>query len=371
MKLQVSKEVLVKALSSVQSVVEKKGLPILSHVLLQAEDGQLRIFATDLDLSIQVTVDATVLDGGKTTAPAKSFLDIAKEFPYQEVELDSDNTGRLNITAERASFQLPSLDPGEFPIDQLEGDVNYCPCNAELLRKSLTKTFYAIPTTSSSISIPGLCISKDAKQNIRFISCDAFRLARYQVPQNEIGLEFIPGEIVIPRKGIQEIIRVIDSANEGNVYLGLHENVFYAKNERMIVSIKLLDASFPDFDALIPPERPCSVEIPIAQFQQVLKRMAVFTNQIWKHVNLSFSKEVLEISAGNPEIGTGREEIPINYDGKIPFSAAFNIRYLSEAINVISGDVFRFEWSPDIDAGFITDPQDPGYIAFFLPMVVA
>lgn len=368
MKLQIPKEALVKALSSIQSVVERKGPPILSHVLLQTEGEKLKLFATDFDLAIQILMDATIIEEGRATAPARSFLEIAKEFPGQNVELNLDDSRRLNISAEKANFQLPSLDPSDFPVDQLEGDVNYCSCNAVLLKKSFARTFYAIPTSTSSINISGLHISQDSL-NVKFVSCDAFRLARYLVPKEELGLDFISEELVIPRKGVQEIIRVIDDSDGKNVFLGIHENVIYAKNDRMIVSIRLLDVAFPAFDSVIPPERPYGVEIPITLFQQVLRRMSIFTNQVWRHVNLSFSDGILEITAGNSEIGVGREEIPIDYDGKAPFRAAFNIRYLSEAINVISGDVFRFEWSPEMEGGFITDPEDPGYIAFFMPMV--
>ncbi|MCX7823413.1 MAG: DNA polymerase III subunit beta [Syntrophobacterales bacterium] len=368
MKLQITKEALVKALSSIQSVVEKKGPPILSHVLLEAEDGRLRLFATDFDLTIQVLVDALVMEKGKTTAPARSFLEIAREFPGKEIELVFDHLGRLNISTERAHFQLPSLDVSDFPVDQLEEEVDYSPCNGEILKKSLTKTFYAIPVTASSIGISGLCLSKDS-EDIKFISCDAFRLAKYQVPIEKVGLGFISEEIVIPRKGVQEVIRVIDDAEGNEVFLGIHENVFYAKSDRMIVSMRLLDATFPAFDAVIPKERPYVAEIPVATFQQVLKRMSVFTNQVLRHVNLFLHEGVLEISAGNPEIGIGREEIPINYGGKASFSASFNIKYLGDAVNVVSGDIFRFEWSPDMEGGFVTDPEDPGYMAFFMPMV--
>lgn len=97
--------------------------------------------------------------------------------------------------------------------------------------------------------------------------------------------------------------------------------------------------------------------------------MSIFTNQTWRHVNLYIAREVLEISAGNSEIGTGREEIPVLYDKDTPFSASFNLKYLNDAVNAISGNIFRFEWSADVEGGFITDPEDSGYLAFFMPMV--
>ncbi|MEJ5300958.1 MAG: DNA polymerase III subunit beta [Thermodesulforhabdaceae bacterium] len=369
MKIQISKDVLVKALSSVQSVVERKGPPILSHVLLETEDGRIKFFATDFELSVRIYADATVIEEGKVTAPARSLFEVAKEFPAQTIELSMDTPGRLNIITEKASFQLPSLEPSDFPVDQFEGDVTYYSCNARLLEKALSKTFYAIPLSGSSISISGLYVSCDDQGVYKFISCDAFRLARFQASREEIGLDFAPSEIIIPRKGVQEILRIVDDANGNEIFLGIHENVFYAKNDRMTISMRLLDASFPAFDSIIPPERPNKAEISLSLFQQVLRRMAIFTNQVWRHVNLVISPGVLEISAGNAEIGMAREEIPINYNGKEIFNASFNIKYLSDATNVISGDTFHFEWSSEMEGGFVSDPEDPGYTAFFMPMV--
>ncbi|MGC8720550.1 MAG: DNA polymerase III subunit beta [Thermodesulforhabdaceae bacterium] len=369
MKIQIGKEQLVKALSAIQSVVERKGPPILSHVLLQAEEGHLKLFATDFDLSMQILLEANVINGGRTTAPARSFLEVAKEFPGQTLELTSDESGRLNVSTEKAFFQLPSLDPSDFPVDQLENEVVYSTCNAQLLKKAISKTLYAIPLTGSSFSIPGLYISCDSSGMCKFISCDAFRLAKYEAPQSEIGLDFALEEIIIPRKGVQEIIRVAEDAVENKISLGIHENVFYVKNEKTTVSMRLMEASFPAFDSVLPPRRPFGVEIPVDLFLQVLKRMAIFTNQTWRHVNLYIAQGVLEISAGNSEIGMGREEIPIPYNENITFSATFNLKYLSDAVNVVSGSFFRFEWSSEMEGGFITDPEDPGYLAFFMPMV--
>jgi len=369
MKVQIEKDLLVKALNSVQSVVEKKGPPILSHVLVEAENGKVKFFATDFDLAIWVYTDAVVVEEGKTTAPARSFFEIAKEFPSQTLELKSDDLGRLDILAEKASFQLPSLEPSDFPVDQFEEEVEYQPCNAQLLEKALSKTAYAIPVSGSSFSIAGLYVYCDSQGVYKFVSCDAFRLARFQIARDELGLNFDPGEIIIPRKGVQEILRIIGDAGVDGVFLGVHENVLYAKNDRMTVSIRLLDASFPAFDSIIPPERPNKAEISVDLFQQVLRRMAIFTNQVWKHVNLAISPGILEISAGNAEIGMAQEELSINYTGQEVFKSSFNLKYLSDAVGAVSGATFCFEWSSEMEGGFITDPEDPGYTAFFMPMV--
>lgn len=369
MKVQIVKERLVKALSAVQSVIERKGPPILSHVLLQAEETQLKLFATDFDLSIQIFLEANVLDSGRTTAPAKSLLEVAKEFPGQTVELALDESLLLNVSAEKALFQLPTLDPSDFPVDQFEDEVVYSTCNAQLLKKAISKTFYAIPLSGTSLSIPGLYVSCISEGLCKFIACDAFRLAKYEAPTDQMGLNFLSEEIIIPRKGVQEIIRLAEDAVDNKIGLGLHENVFYAKNEKTIVSVRLMEASFPAFDSVLPPTRPYGVEIPVDSFLQALKRMSIFTNQTWRHVNLFFSQGILEISAGNPEIGMGREELPVSYNKETPFTASFNLRYLSDAVNVVSGSLFRFEWTSDVEGGFITDPEDPGYLAFFMPMV--
>ncbi len=368
MKIKAPKEDLVRALSNVQSVVEKKGPPILSHVLIEAEKGEVKFTATDFDLTIKVISKADVIDPGKATAPARSLFDIVKEFPESSVELVCESPERINIVAEKAFFQLPSLDYHDFPVDQLEEDVIYTPCNAKTLERILTKTFYAIPTTSSTLSSPGLYVSHRGDNVYRFISFDAFRLSCMEIPEEELGTRAFQGEILIPRKGVQELMKIIEETEMEEIYIGTNENVFYAKGDFIMVSMRLMESAFPSFDAIIPKERPNVAAIPLAPFKQALKRMTIFTDQSWRHVKLVFNENTLEISAGNAEIGIGREELAISYAGP-PLEIAFNIRYLSEAISVVSSETFNFEWAPGFEGGFVTDPGDPAYLALIMPVV--
>ncbi len=366
MRIHVQKDTLVKALSSIQSATEKKGPPILSHVLIEAESERVKLFATDFDLTLQVSCEAVVDEAGKTTAPARSLFDIAKEFPRDTITLETQED-RLEITAERSSFYLPSLDPSDFPMDQLGEEILYHPCKGDVLKRVIHKTFYAIPLTSNPLSSPGLYFISSPEGTYKFLSCDAFRIARMEVSPEDLGMTFPQEEMLLPRKGVQELLKLAEEGKE--VFLGMDRNVFYGRNDvETVVSMRLIEAAFPSFDSIIPPVRSSRAVVPLDAFQQALRRMAIFTNPSWRHVKLTFSPGVLEMAAGNPDIGMGREEIAIEYGGEL-LRTAFNIKFLSDAVSVVSADAFHFEWTPETEGGFITDPADPSYLALIMPVV--
>lgn len=368
MKVRIEKSHITRVLSLLQSVTEKKSIPYLSHVLLRAENGALMVSATDLDVFMDISVEkAEVFTDGSITAPARRLLEIVKEFPDNMVELTAENWERLIISTEKAVFSLPSLPPEDFPILTVPDSAEFYSINCDNFLRALHKTSYAIPTGENPLGGAGLYWSVVGEDSYRFVACDIHRLAAVEVLNKEIGMVQIQSDVLIPKKGVTELTKFVEENDE--IRICVTENVLYAKSPSMVFSTRLLEESFSVYESIIPQERPNSLLIPLDTFRQVLKRMSIFTDQTWRHVKFSVDRGSFELSAGNPEIGIGREIISVDYDGT-PTTMAFNLRYVLDAIGVIRSEYVRFEWTDDLIGGLFLDPDDPSYITFIMPVVV-
>jgi DNA polymerase-3 subunit beta len=131
----------------------------------------------------------------------------------------------------------------------------------------------------------------------------------------------------------------------------------------------LLEADFPEYENIIPPERPCAITVPTDILFPALKRVALVTDASYRYVKLNIGKNCLELQSGNPELGNANEIIDVDYEGA-DISIAFNVKYVMESVSAMESQTIRFEWVDDGHGGIFLGPDDPGYFSLIMPMVV-
>lgn len=380
MKVQLEKGALVQVLQRVQSITEKKtNMRILSNALLKVDHQIMECFATDLELSVWTQIPAAVSEPGSTTVSARKLLEIVRELPQDHITLEEVPGSRLGIFAGRSRFELSTIPGDDFPHMTFYEDSEFVTCDAAVLRSSLEKTMYGIPSEDDPFSISGLFLhpveASDAgaaaehqdASLLRFVSSDGHRLAYVQVPGNSFpGLEVGRG-IVVPRKGVQELLKALEK--ESQAALAIQESCLVLKTPSTLLSVQLLNVEFPEYQLIIPEERPSSFTVDAESLYQALKRVGVLTNQKWRHVRFIISKGILELEAGDPEVGNATDSVDIEYEGE-GFSIAFNIRYVQETIQAIGTAKIRFEWLDQFHGGVFLGVEDQGYFSLIMPMVV-
>lgn len=371
MKFQVEKASLVQVLQRIQSATEKKStMPILNNCLIKAtSDGTLEFSATDLELNLWTKMGAQVESEGKTTASARKLLEIVKEIPQNSMSLESTANSRLLINAGRSRFELSTIPPEDFPNINLYQDMQLSKCDAEVFRRALEKTLYCIPMEEETFTAPGLLWHSTEEGDYRFVSSDGHRLAYYEVPQTAMpGLEIdSEREIIIPRKAVQEIQRLLEKETE--VSIGVDEKSLVVRTPSTFLSTLLLDAEFPEYEMIIPAERPNGISVPTDLLYPALKRVAVVTDLSYRHVKFNIGRNSLELESGNPELGNANDVIDIEYEGD-DFSVAFNVKYVLDSISAMGSPTIRFEWVDQFHGGIFISPEDPGYLSLIMPMVV-
>jgi DNA polymerase-3 subunit beta len=369
MKLQVARSVLVQILQKVQSITEKKSnMPVLANTLIQAEEGEtIRFSATDLELSYRTQGVAQVELSGKTTVSARKLLEIIRELPQELIHLEALPNERLAITAGRSHFELGTISVDDFPHLTFYEDTIFIPFQAADIKDCLEKTLYVIPSEEDPFSIAGLFWHPVEADLFRFVASDGHRLAYTQASSSKFADIQVAEGIIIPRKGVQEMIRMLESA--GDFQLGISENCLVMKTSDATLAVRLLEEEFPEYHEIIPQERPFSILIDRLELTQALKRMATLTNQKWRHVRLTVREGILILESGNPEIGSANDELDVDYTGE-PFTVAYNIRYLLEAIQCMVSEKIRFEWVDNEHGGVITGTEDQGYLSLIMPMII-
>lgn len=369
MKLQISRSLLVQALQRLQGITEKKSnMPVLANVFLQAtSDGTLFFSATDLELSYRTLVDAQIEEVGNTTVSAKKLLEITRELFQDQIALQTLPNDRLAILAGRSYFELSTISAEDFPYLTFYEDAQFLPFEGADIRECLEKTHYVIPTEEDPFSIAGLYWHATEDQFYRFVASDGHRLAYMQAASNKFESMPIDSGIIIPRKGVQEMLRMLELYKE--FQLAIHENCLIMKAADAILAIRLLEDEFPEYQQIIPEERPFVLQIDRIKLLQALKRIATLTNQKWRHVRVTVKPGLLVLESGNPEVGNASDELDVDYGGE-EFSTAFNIRYLVDAVQCMHSSNIRFEWVDSNHGGIFLGEEDPGYLALIMPMIL-
>ena len=376
MKITIERAALLRSLGHVQSVVERRNtIPILSNVLLKAENGELALTATDMDLEIVETVPAEVTQAGSTTAPAHTLYDIVRKLPDgSQVELDSSgDNGLLTLRSGRSNFKLGCLPTEDFP-QMSGGDLAHrFSLSAADLRMLVDRTRFAISTEETRYYLNGIYLHATRSRAgetevpvLRAVATDGHRLARVEIPLPE-GAGSIPG-VIVPRKTVMEIRKLIDEAAD-RIEVGLSETKVRFGFDAVTVTSKLIDGTFPDYERVIPTGNDKVLEVDSKVFASAVDRVATISTEKSRAVKLSIDRGNLVLSATSPEAGSATEELEVSYDSS-PLEIGFNSRYLLDITQQIEGDGARFTMADAASPTIVRDVADPSALYVLMPMRV-
>jgi DNA polymerase III subunit beta len=335
MKATIERATLLKSLSHVQSVVERRNtIPILSNVLIEAwDDNSIRLMATDLDLQVDESVPANVDQAGATTVPAHTLFDIVRKLPEgSQVELNVAE-GKMHLSAGRSRFHLSTLPRDDFPVIS-EGEL---PTRFELpaatLRQIIDKTRFAISSEETRYYLMGIFLHL-ADDQLKAAATDGHRLARIVLPKPD-GADGMP-DVIIPRKCVAELRKLLDEL-EGTVEVSLSPTKIRFGLGSAVLTSKLIDGTFPDYNRVIPTANDKLLKLDPKTFSAGVDRVATIASEKTRAVKMSLDRDKVTLSVSSPESGTATEELPADY-GSDSIEIGFNARYLLDILHEIEGD---------------------------------
>jgi DNA polymerase III subunit beta len=364
MKFSVTKEKLLEALQQVQNVVSTRTtLPILSNVLLQANETELYLTTTDLDVGVRGTCEAHVDKAGATTLPARRVFNIIRELPSSEIQIDVDGKNAASIRSGQSFFKILGLPEDEFPpLPKFEG-AKVVTMRQKDLRDGLRKTSYAISTDETRYVLNGVLFSfKDNK--LTLVATDGRRLA-----MAEIELEFPrshESDLIIPTKAVTELQRLL--TDDGDVKVSMSNGqIAFDLNKTLLVS-KLIEGNYPNYRQVIPGEAKERIKLEREMFLNSLRRVSLLASDKSHSVKLNFSKNNLDITANTPEVGEAKESLAIPYKGR-EFSIAFNPEFLMAPLRALAEDEVFLDLIDEMSPG-VVKIQTP-FLYVIMPMRIS
>jgi DNA polymerase-3 subunit beta len=364
MKFSVSKEKLLAGLQTVQNVVSTRTtLPILSNVLLQAADDQLRLTTTDLDVGVSGAVSAQIEKPGATTLPARRLANIVRELPAAEIIVEVDSKNVASIRCGQSFFKILGLPEEEFPPLPKQTNARTFTIGQQLLRDALRKTSYAISTDETRYVLNGILFS--FKENkLTLVATDGRRLALV-----DLELEFPRSQevdIIVPTKAVTELGRLL--GDEGEVRLSVEENQVAFQIGDTLLASKLIEGNYPNYRQVIPAEAKERVTLEREMFLNAVHRVALLSSEKSNSVKLVFTKNNIEIAANTPDVGEARESLAVAYKGR-EFSIAFNPEFLQAPLRVLTNDEVFLDMIDEMSPGVIKI-QSP-FLYVLMPMRIS
>lgn len=372
MKLTIDRADLMRALSHVQSVVERRNtIPILSNVRLDAGDGMLTLTATDMDLEMRESVAATVDADGSSTVPAHTFHDIVRKLGDDaKVELALEPGGNMmTVTAGRSKFKLSCLPVADFPeLGSGEMDVTFTlPANG--LRELVDRTRFAMSNDETRYYLNGAYVhAADANgvPVLRAVATDGHRLAQFEMPLPE-GAADMPG-VIIPRKAVAEIRKLVEEA-AADITIELSENKVKFAFDHIVMTSKLIDGTFPDYQKVIPEGNDKIVEVNPKLFTSAIDRVSTISNEKTRAVKLAIDGNTMTLSAQSPDAGSATEDIEISNDNT-SLEIGFNSKYLLDITAQIESDQCRMILADAGGPTILQDTTDPSSLYVLMPLRV-
>jgi DNA polymerase-3 subunit beta len=367
MKATIERATLLKGLSHVQSVVERRNtIPILSNVLLEATaEGQLRLMATDLDLQINESVAAAVDQSGATTVSAHTLFDIARKLPEGAQVSITAAEGRMTIVAGRARFSLGTLPRDDFPVIA-EGELPHqFELPVETLRQIIDKTRFAISTEETRYYLNGIFLHT-AEGVLKAAATDGHRLARVTVDQPQ-GAEGMP-DVIVPRKCIAELRKLLDEV-DGSVGVSLSGTKIRFDLGQAILTSKLIDGTFPDYSRVIPTANDKILKLDPKSFMEGVDRVSTIATEKTRAVKMALDRDKITLSVTSPENGTAAEEVPGEYVS-LPFEIGFNSRYLLDILGQIDTDIVEVHLADAAAPTLIRENDKSPALYVLMPMRV-
>ncbi|MBV6426250.1 MAG: Beta sliding clamp [Haliscomenobacter sp.] len=367
MKFSVSSSELLKHLQvAAGSIGSNPVLPILEDFLFTIQDNTLTIAASDLETSIITSMDVMADTDGTVAVPAKILLDTLKALPQQPItfSIDPKNFG-IEITSAYGKYRLAGENGEDFPAIPEPDAVDKIEIPPTVLAQGITRTLFATSNDELRPAMMGVYFQVDFSK-LTMVATDAHKLVRFTYKElvSEISTSFI-----VPKKALNLLKNVLGSGEPVSMSFN-KSNAFFAFGNTQLVC-RLIDARYPDYNAVIPVDNPNLLTITRTDLQNSLKRIAIYANKTTNQVILNITNGSLTVSAQDLDFSNeATEQLACTYEGA-PLTIGFNAKFLIEMLTVLESDEVRIELSTPTRAGILLPSEEtPGEDILMLVMPV-
>ena len=364
MQIKINREVLLKPLTNVSSIVERRHtLPILSNLLLEAKNNHIQLTATDLEMQISLSIQNAFPGELSTTISASKFLAICRSLP-DGVDIDMlSKDSRMTVKAGKSRFNLQTLPAADYPImTKAAGSGTSITISQIAFKKLLKQVEFSMAQQDIRYYLNGLLLEvNDNKLNI--VGTDGHRLS---FTSTMLSKSYEKTEVIIPRKTIIELIKLLDDSEE-EISIDINAGqVNFSFGEIKLIS-KVIDGKFPDYHRVIPVGHQNTFSVNRVGILTAMQRASILSNEKYRGIRMVLSNNNLKLISTNTEQEEAEEELTIDYT-KDGLDIGFNVTYLIEVLNNVSAENINFSFADANSSCLITVPDDDNYKYVVMPM---
>jgi DNA polymerase-3 subunit beta len=342
MDLYIDREELGRGLARVQNVVERRSTqPVLSHVLLHAREGGLRMTATDTEVAFIGDLAANISKPGQVAIDAANLFQVVRALPDPTVQLILHAGNKLEVRSGRATFKLPGIAAEDYPPLPAFDATGTATLSEADLRRLVEQTSFAVATDDVRYGLNGVHLEQVAAgegQRLRMVATDGHRLSAAECAFE--GKIAITPRMLVPRKALNVLRKLLEG--QETVELAFGQGAIRLSRPGQTFWFRLLDGEFPDYRAVVPTEARHRIAAEKDPFGNALRRVGILVQDRARAVKFAFSAAELEIEVANVDRGEIRETLPVELEGEA-VTVGFNSRYLSDILAVIPGDRVALE----------------------------
>jgi len=328
-------------------------LPILEDFLFTIKDNKLTITATDLETTIITGVEVMADSDGSIAIPAKILLDTLKALPQQPITFNiDDDTYAIEITSAYGKYKLAGENGQDFPKIPEPENVDSIKLDSPVLAQGISKSLFATSNDELRPAMTGVYFQVGMSKLV-LVATDAHKLVKYTF--NNLNSE-VSTSFIIPKKALNLVKNALPG--EGTVEISFNKaNAFFTFDDMQIIC-RLIDARYPDYNAVIPVDNPNELTATRSDFQNSLKRIAIYANKTTNQVILNIQDGSLTVSAEDLDFSNAAtEQLTCTYTGD-PMTIGFNAKFLVEMLGVLDADEIKINLSSPTRAGILTPVED-------------
>ncbi len=371
MEIKINRDDLLKSVSRVQSIIERKSnMPVLSTILFTAQSSEVQISATDLELGFRQIVQANVISEGSITISGRKIFEIIRESRSETFHIQEKENNRVLISDGVAKFELACIHADEFPSFMEPEGVSMIEIEGEILSDMINKTIYAVTAEEAGFKLSGILTEKISSSDgnfLRMVATDGHRLSLVDKPVPNVGDLDMNAGILVARKGMSEINKM--ASEGGTVQIGFEEKNCIVRKNNAFLMIRLLETRFPDYNMVIPKNEEYSIKLERNALLEAMKKMLILSNDRYRAVKITLENNILDLVSTNPEIGEGQEQIGIEFTGE-PITAGFNPKFFVDALQAMESDAINLGFTDGSKPCTIRGEADKGFIGLIMPMRV-
>ena len=368
MKFNVNQQELQQALNFCQGVIEKRStLPILSNILLDAQNSRLTITATDLDLIfIHQLNNIEVLEEGKTTTTSSIMYDIIRKFSSgKKINLTLNEKNKLHLESDKSIFNLNCISASEFPVTEEDFNQDEFVIKSKQLLKLLNKCKFSISNDETRHYLSGIYIHKTEFEDKNYLTAAATDSHRMSISKIRLDKDIVFEPIILPKKTIFQLCSLLDNYDGEVKISNVKSKIKFELNNSVLIS-KLIDGKFPNYIQVIPKNNQKKLEIDLKLFLNSVDRVASVSLDKKDGVKFSLKKDSLNLSVNNTNSGDGKETLLVKFDHDLEIS--FNSRYLIDIASQLDGEKVEIYFNDSGSPALLKDPGDFNSIFVVMPM---